>query len=268
MEANFVIKRLRPDVLRYCREDPEGTSLFNVRNPEQIRKLLDAGADINEFSEYGETPLIRLVLRGWKGQIKDVLTCAKLMIDAGVKLNYCDVFDDTALVLALKTSQWGLAKVLKEAGENLLLRNQYGTSGLVDVLDFWLGDDWTVDDLMKVCNQIYNEENWLLPKGEWDIINCVRFLVEFFPESSVIREVAKVAITKKRLQSKHDELSVNEELNEIKNQFIKLKLSGVVVANTIAEMKQKGKIQGDITPEKGKELRTQILREQALKGRK
>lgn len=53
---------------------------------------------------------------------------------------------------------------------------------------------------------------------------------------------AKLAETKERLKSKPKTVGI----------------SGVVIADKIAEMKRSGKITGDVTPEMGKKLRGQI----------
>ena len=61
-----------------------------------------------------------------------------------------------------------------------------------------------------------------------------------------------------RMESEQRESLKKRLKTEIANNE-KTKLSGVVVANTIAKMKIDGKIQGDITPKIGEMIRAKIM---------
>lgn len=248
---NGICRRERADILEKDKESA-GESLFSVRNPKQIINLLNAGANINECSKFAETVLIRLVLRSAEGQIEDVLTCAKLMKDAGVRFDWCDVFEDTALGLALKTGQWKLAKFLSDSYDGLSHLDATlpcGKEVYEDVFDSVFGKNWTREDVVKACNQIYDEENWLLPQNELKKVHFVRWLIEI---NMLREELAKVAITKKRLKEKQQN----------KKQMVGV--SGVVFADILAEKINSGEIKGDITPDMTKKLYTKYVRNQML----
>ena len=59
-----------------------------------------------------------------------------------------------------------------------------------------------------------------------------------------------------------------EKIRAASTKVKKKGVSGIVIADKIASMKRSGAVKGDITPTKGKQLREQIMKKLAQKGRK
>ncbi|KAL1851077.1 hypothetical protein VTK73DRAFT_9546 [Phialemonium thermophilum] len=100
-------------------------SLAAVEGHEEIlRLLLDAGqVDVNACDDDGDTPLVKVALRG--------SNTVKLLLDAGADIHSRDVLGNTPLILAASGWKENVVKQLLEAGANPHSRNAKGTTALI-----------------------------------------------------------------------------------------------------------------------------------------
>ena len=78
---------------------------------DQVRTLLDTGAEINALDEHGQTALMNAVYWG----NSDI---AKLLIDRGAKLDHTAKYRLTALFLAVIGNKLQLVQLLMKSGAN------------------------------------------------------------------------------------------------------------------------------------------------------
>lgn len=72
---------------------------------EEVKKLLDDGADVNSVDEWGETPLMWAARGGWPEM-------ALLLLERGADADAQNEEDDTALTLANRFGNTEVAKLL------------------------------------------------------------------------------------------------------------------------------------------------------------
>ena len=112
-------KRLDEELLRECkgyhaRQDKpdgayieEGVCFFNIN---KIKRLIEAGANVNAKNEFGYTPLHRT---WWS------VTIVKLLISAGADVNAKDRYDESPLAMAVYWDDVAIAKLLISAGADV-----------------------------------------------------------------------------------------------------------------------------------------------------
>lgn len=133
--------------------------------PEVLRLLIDAGANIEERSKYGETPLFISAANGKVGNVRFLLSmkantnvidkdgraplqCAaggagteivKLLIRSGANVNSVDYEGMTAFLWAASSCDCSSARALLAAGADSTVKEQYGKSAL-DIVQNRLND--------------------------------------------------------------------------------------------------------------------------------
>lgn len=90
---------------------------------EQVRHLLEAGADINARDRYGQTALMNAARRG---QVELV----RLLVEQGAALNTTAKYSLTALMLAIINGHTEIAYILIQAGADRSIR---GTARRVSI---------------------------------------------------------------------------------------------------------------------------------------
>ena len=88
-------------------------------NTEQVREMLDAGADPNTKDNDGHTALIEAA---WRGKTET----ARLLLEAGADPNIRDDKNRTALIWAAGFGHTEFMKLLVEAGAETDIKNKYG----------------------------------------------------------------------------------------------------------------------------------------------
>ncbi len=125
------------------------------RHPAVVKLLLEHGADWKVRSFDRETKVPRLsaassispIARGgftalaFAAREGDVET-ARVMLDAGVDINYGDVDNTSALVVAVMNKQYTLAKFLLDRGADPNIAGGYGRTALYAAIDI-RNEDWS-----------------------------------------------------------------------------------------------------------------------------
>jgi ankyrin repeat protein len=91
-------------------EEPVLHSAVRGGSVATVRRLLEAGAPIDELNDMRETPL------HLAAESDELLPVVTLLIEAGAKLDLKRIFDQTPLDVALQSGSQGCAAVLAEAG--------------------------------------------------------------------------------------------------------------------------------------------------------
>ena len=227
--------------------------------PELIKLLIEAGANVNAKENDGRTPLMCAADKGHSEIVK-------LLIENGADVNAKNNYGHTSLMCAAGKGHTEIVKLLIEKGANVNAKNNYGRTPLMYAADeghtetvkllIEKGADVNAKDkdgrtpLMCAADEGHTETEMLLRKH--DAVSKRKFREESEQQKQDPVFRAKLAETKKALKEKQDKKSKTKDV------------SGVVVADKIAEMKRDGKIKGDVTPEMGKELSTQIKKEMMM----
>jgi ankyrin repeat protein len=125
------------------------------RHAADVKLLLEHGADWKIRSFDRETKVPRLsaassispIARGgftalaFAAREGDVET-ARVMLDAGVDINYGDVDNTSALIVAIMNKQYTLAKFLIERGADVNIAGGYGRTALYAIIDI-RNEDWS-----------------------------------------------------------------------------------------------------------------------------
>ncbi|MCB9208381.1 MAG: ankyrin repeat domain-containing protein [Ignavibacteriales bacterium] len=100
-------------------------SAIYMRDLEAIKQHIKAGSDINVQENFlKSTPLITAAAL-------DEPEAAKLLIDAGAKIDYQNMDGSTALITAAALGKTNTAKVLIDAGADLNIQNNEGSTALI-----------------------------------------------------------------------------------------------------------------------------------------
>jgi ankyrin repeat protein len=125
------------------------------RHPAVVKLLLEHGADWKARSIDRETKVPRLsaassispIARGGftalsfaarEGDIES----ARVMLDAGVDINYGDVDNTSALVVSIMNKQYSFAKFLLDRGAGVNIAGGYGRTALYAIIDI-RNEDWS-----------------------------------------------------------------------------------------------------------------------------
>ena len=98
--------------------------------PEILKTLIDAGAEVNAQDRYGSTALMCAVYNSIYTMFSDVVSKLEVLINAGANVNLHDNDGDTALILAAQVKHMGdraaIIKTLLNAGADINIRNKFG----------------------------------------------------------------------------------------------------------------------------------------------
>lgn len=89
-----------------------------------IKILIEAGANVNAESEFGNTPLMLLTTKSNATEI------IKLLIDVGADVNHINTINKTALICAVKVNLLKNVAILLEAGADLNIVDAVGKTAL------------------------------------------------------------------------------------------------------------------------------------------
>lgn len=90
---------------------------------DEVSRLLDARADVNQQDSSGNTALL---VAAYNGDSE----LAWLLCDAGAKINFCDAAGYTPLMLAARKNHADLARLLVSTGADTSLRDRSGATAL------------------------------------------------------------------------------------------------------------------------------------------
>ena len=179
----------------------------------------------------------------------------QLALNAGANVNARNTRNQTALMYAADEGHTEIAKLLIEKGADVNARDNDGWTPLMYAADEGRTEmgKLLIEKGADVNARDNNGETILIYAAEHGAIDIARLLnakLSKIRNESRKQEQdpafrAKLAAAKERLKSKPKTKSV----------------SGVVIADKIADMIRSGKIKGDVTPEKGKKLSAQIKKE-------
>ena len=116
-------------VREYLRADVKNFETFKT----DVEALLTAGANIDEFDNYGTNPLLSLA---FKGSFEDV----KFIVSKGANLDVVDNWGYTSLFASLLDKKLDQAKFIIDSGVNINYVDNKGNSYLDNCLDFNLLD--------------------------------------------------------------------------------------------------------------------------------
>jgi len=129
-----VIKRMLKEKTPINDESTGDSSLLfaasNNENPEIIKLLLDAGANINQKNKYGGTALYEA------SRFNNNLEVIKELIKLGANINEKDSDGETALIGALQRNpNLDIARYLIEAGADVKAKDNNGNTALIYLFD-------------------------------------------------------------------------------------------------------------------------------------
>lgn len=90
-------------------------SAANYGQPDVVKLLLGAGADVNRTGTKHAQPALLLASRGRDSEEGKVI---KILMSAGADLNYVDQYGDSSLLTAIVFSHFNIVKLLLEGGAN------------------------------------------------------------------------------------------------------------------------------------------------------
>lgn len=272
---------------------------------EILKTLIDAGADIKKYGTEAllntrdvkqKEILLELGVKMNTNEANSGLLYtasvdfAKSCIEMGADINTKDSDGCTPLINAARNGNERLVRFLINMGADVNATKNDGTNALFAVKDLGTAqrlvyagadvnnattDGFTV--LMRAVEACYDPEliKFLLDHGAdmnaktKDRYKATVWSYDPTPEiTKILREAEREPESKKleraKIQNKNAETKkrIKEKLKKATKE-----LSGVVIADKIADMKHSGKIKGDVTPKTGKEIRAQIMRDW-LKDRK
>lgn len=99
-------------------------ALFKARDVEQVRRWIEAGADVNVRNEKGNTPLLNAARKGW-------IDAVKVLLDAGARV---DVISKKGMGIGFAVARSGNVEcldLLLSAGLDILVRDEWGRTALM-----------------------------------------------------------------------------------------------------------------------------------------
>jgi len=138
---------------------------------EEVKMLIEAGADINTKNEWEDTSLMFASYHGY-------IDLVKLLIEAGADINAKNNYGSTALIYASAHNHKEIVKLLLEAGADIDNKNKYGNTSLILASK---NDNKEIVDLLKNYGAKLIKENIgniLKPKSKEDINNYINQLTQ------------------------------------------------------------------------------------------
>lgn len=105
----------------------------------ELRKAVEAGADVNQRDWHGKSVLDILCRRSGDDQLENI----KYILDNGADVNSQDSCQNTALFLAFWTHNFETCKLLIEKGADIYIKNNVGKT----VFDRPYTDSWDPDSV-------------------------------------------------------------------------------------------------------------------------
>ena len=102
-------------------DDPLLYTAVRVREPEIVRILVDAGADVNARDK-DDDPLLYTAVRVREPEI------VRILVDAGADVNARDKDDDPLLYTAVRVREPEIVRILVDAGADVNAKDGWGTS--------------------------------------------------------------------------------------------------------------------------------------------
>ena len=276
---------------QYMKKYGANEALFEAvaeRDFKKAKIALKAGANVNTTqNDYGNTPLMLASASGCTEMVKLLIEAEAYMYIKYIYINTKNKNGDTALIGAARSGYTEIAKILIEAGANIDAKNNYGITplmratyeGYIEVVKLLIevGADIDAKDgkgrtaLMWAAKEERAEIVKLLIEvgADFNAKDSNKKTVLDFAKTDEMKELCRKYINsfqyRKELEKQKSAPAFQFKLSETKKRLQSnprtKSVSGVVVADKIAEMIRSGKIMGDVTPEKGKKLRGQIAHE-------
>ena len=239
-------------------------NIFHMCSAEQKKSLVAAlckNININKKNEYGVTSLMNAI-------IAQESELAQILIDLGADINTKDNEGWTPLMYAIMYNDPITAKALINAGANIDAKNNEGFTPLMYCIKY--ADNITIDIKTEIAKSLIAAGADVYAKNN---DGCAIFdfgVTEALKELYVPPIMGRLGLKKQRIF--HNEIlsdpvfqfKLSETKKRLQSKPKTKSISGVVVADKIAEMIRSGKIMGDVTPEKGKKLRGQIAHEMMM----
>ena len=111
----------------------EWEKAIRVGDVEELRRLADAGADVNSRDKHGQTGLMLAAMRGHTEVVR-------LLVERGADLNVTAKYKLSALMLAVLNNHTEIVHVLAEAGADGTIRGT-GAPGFQDKTALDLAED-------------------------------------------------------------------------------------------------------------------------------
>ena len=103
-------------------------------NYKDVKRLLEAGANMEATNNYGATALIGAAQSGYENIVK-------LLLEAGANMEATNAYGYTALIGAAVNGEADIVKLLLDAGANTEATDKYGNTALMMVLNEGYEDD-------------------------------------------------------------------------------------------------------------------------------
>ncbi|EAA28686.2 hypothetical protein GE21DRAFT_5328 [Neurospora crassa] len=164
-----------------------GRTLLHVavgrRNAEIGKMLADRGMDVNAIDFAGNTALMEY-MHVWEWE-NDGIEFATVLIEKGARLDMANKYGETALMQAVSTRRWALAKLLIEKGADPNLQDGQGESALHMIL-YYNEDEVAavslaktlIDKCLHLDAQNYDGKTPLHNAAEKGLVKLVRLLLE------------------------------------------------------------------------------------------
>ena len=138
-----------------------------------LQSLIAAGADVNNVTTIGNSPLLSAAN---KGNVK----CVKLLLDVGADVNKANVCGDTPLIRAVGIGNVECVRDLLEAGADVNIVNDFGNCAIFLAAKEGHNDcfDLLVEQGADVNFSRRGGYTYLMEAAQNGDHNCVKFLVE------------------------------------------------------------------------------------------
>ena len=154
-----------------------------VGDSENVKRILDRGANINARDRYGDTPLHLAIKNKY-------LDTANLLINRGADINARGALDDTPLHLSVYQGQKTFSDLLRSKGAEGGLLNRYGLSpremeGLQEI----------EQKVIEAATLLNNDGSWInIIKGRESYDNLKKLVSKYLINSLVLQVIKNQAM--------------------------------------------------------------------------